>query len=194
MSIIHTFKPFKSPYRFVFKDPDTGRQFHAKDKKALFNQVVSYREQNKLPLLEELSAVIDNYLCGLPENVGNCQPVKLKRGLLTTLRGGIAVIENFFYGEKRMVSQETAEARAEICLKCPHNIFPDKDLFVKWSDEVAEATTHGRRTSQHDKLGNCGVCSCTLKAKVFYGGEIELPKDQFNALPDFCWQREGRAK
>ena len=189
MSIVHTFKPFRSPYRFVFKDPDTGREFSARSKTILLKQIVSYRAQNNLEPLEELSVTIDNYLCGLPENVGACQPLPLKRGLLTTLRGGIALIENFFYGDENMVSQEEAERRAGICVTCPHNVFPDKELFVKWSDDVAEAATRGRKVSTHDKLGNCEVCSCPLRAKVFYGGKVKLTEEQNKQLPDFCWAK-----
>ena len=138
MGIINKFKPFKTPYRWIFVDPDTQRAYSALTKKELFNQIINYRDQNKLAPIQALEHVIENYLCSLPENASNCEPEKLKRGWMSFIKGGVAVLENIFYGEKNMVSQEEADRRSEICLQCPNNVFPDRGGFVKWTDEVAE--------------------------------------------------------
>lgn len=181
------FVPFAGPKSYQFKDPDTGYLFNAPNIHSLYNHIISYRVQNNLPLLEGLPEVVENYLCHLPENKGGCMPrEKLKRGWLTTLRGGVTLLENLWY--KKTVSQEKADERAAICIQCPHNIFPDKGAFIAWADEIAEASVGDKRSKYHDELGNCEICSCPLRPKVFFEGKITLPEDQVARLPDFCWQ------
>lgn len=182
--------PFAAPRRFVFQDPDTGYTYKALTHASLIEQILSYRKQNKLPQLEALNVVLENYWCGLVENTGKCTEVKLKRGWLTTLKGGVAVLENVFFGEDNMVQQSTAESRAAICVTCPKNIFPDKGPFVKWCDSVAEAMVGDRKTPMDAKLGSCEVCSCVIRAKVHYGGNMKLSEDEIKQLPDFCWMHE----
>lgn len=189
MGVIFKFKPFKTPYRWIFVDPDTQRFYSARTKKELFEQIVNYRSQNNLDPIQGLEHVIEHYLCTLPENTGNCESEKLRRGWLTTLKGGISLLQNVFYGEKAMVDQAIADQRSATCKTCPHNIFPDKGAFIQWSDELAEASTGGRKSQHHDSLGNCEACSCPLRAKVFYAGPFNLPDNQNKELPDFCWQK-----
>lgn len=161
------------------------------------SEIISYRSQNRLPEIDELSLVLQNYWCSLPENIGKCNPQKLKRGWMQVFRGGIAVVHNLFYGEDNMVPQETAEKRAAICVICPKNVFPDKGPFLKYCDKIADASTFGRTTSLDEKLGNCAACSCVLKAKVHFGGKFKLTSEELSEMPDFCWQKaivEGRTE
>jgi hypothetical protein len=185
---------FAAPARFVFVDPDTKYQYEAATKEKLVAHIRGYREQNRLKPIESLDIILENYWCGLPENMGKCENLpKLKRGLLQYVKGGVALIENILM--KKMVSPVEADARAKICTGCPHNIFPDKSAFVQWSDEIAEASTGGLRTELHDKLGNCEVCSCTLKAKVWFGGSLRLkPKEREMMKAVGCWQPEWERK
>lgn len=152
-------------------------------------QIRNYREQNQLPDIPYLETVVENYLCGLPENVGKCDKIKIKRGILEYIKGGVALLENVFYGESNMVSEEVANSRAAICIECPYNVFPDKGPFIEWSDKLAEAATHGKRSIHHTKLGNCMACQCPLRAKVWYGGKIKLTKEERAKMGAVgCWQ------
>lgn len=187
MNFIAKFKAFQVPSRYVFKDPDTGREFSGKDMKELFDQIIPYREQNRLPTIDALDHVIENYLCHLPENSGKCEARNLKRGWWQYLKGGISLLENLAYGKENMVEDSIAEERAKICIGCPNNVFPDKGGFLKWSDELAEAATGGRRIPSYDKIGNCSACSCVLKAKTFFKGPFKLTDKEKSKLPDFCW-------
>lgn len=178
---------FAPPSRYVFRDPDTEYEFKANTKKELVDHIISYREQNRLEPIAFLETVLENYWCGLEENIGRCQPMTLKRGWVTTLRGGIALLTNVFMN--RMVTPEEAEARAKVCELCPANIFPDKGAFIKWADDLAEESTGGKKTSLNDKLGNCEVCSCCLRAKVWYGGRIKLSDEERKKMVELhCWQ------
>lgn len=185
-----TFAPFQHPANYFFIDPDTGHRYRAATKKKLFEQILNYREQNRLPAIPALELVLENFWCSQPENIGKCKRLKLKRGWMQTLRGGIALLENLFYGEHNMVPPPVAEERAKICIKCPFNQAPDKGPFLKWSDEVAEAATGGKKVPQNDELYNCMVCSCPLKAKIWHKGPFDLSEDEEKRLPDFCWQRK----
>lgn len=189
--IFKKFKPFTGPVEYKFVDPDTKYLYKAPDKNELLYRIVAYRRQNELEPIDNLDYVVDNYLCGLPENFGSCQDHHLDRHLMGYIRGGLALLKNMLY--KKYVTQEMADYRGSICVGCPLNVFPDKKGFLKWSDKMAEAAVGDRKSIHHENLGNCEVCSCVLKAKVFYGDNITLPEDEYNALPEFCWQRkEGK--
>lgn len=181
------FRPFESSYRYYFVDPDTKHEYEAFSQDALIKQIVSYREQNRLEPIEELPSVVEHYLCSLPENAGRCSPSVLARGLFQTIRGGIALLTNVFYGAKAMVPDEVAESRAAICIGCPHNVFPDKKGFVRFADRLAEASTGGRRIPSYDKLGSCEICTCVLRAKVFKKPPFDMTKEELSKLPSFCW-------
>jgi len=184
-----TFKPFQGSKEHVFIDPDTQHQYKANSRKELVQMIVSYRSQNKLSKLDLLDAVLDNYQCKLPMNSGMCETNnKLQRGVLAYIKGGLALLKQMAF--KKFVTQEIADARAEICIKCPYNIFPDKGNFVKWTDEIALHSIGEKRSKYHDELGSCEICSCILKAKVFYSGELDLTKEEVEKLPHFCWQKK----
>lgn len=188
MGYTNRFKAFQAPSRYIFKDPDTKRKFEAPNKKELIQHIQSYREQNRLKPIQALEAVLENYWCSLPENAGKCETLPLKRGWFQYLKGGVSLLENIFMGEKNMVSQEEADIRSEICSECPHNVFPDKGPFVKWSDEIAGAATGGRQSSKHNLLGNCEICSCPLRAKVFHK-HPKPSREEKEKMPSFCWQK-----
>lgn len=186
------FKPFSGPKRFVFKDPDTGHDYLEATERDLIRRIVSYRAQNNLQPITHLDIVLQHYWCGLKENQGECEPCEpLKRGLLAYLRGGIALIDNVWYGEKARVGQTEADRRGALCVKCPYNVFPDKGPFIRWSDMLAEHSVGEARSLYHDSLGNCEVCSCTLKAKVWYKGDMGLTEEQKLKMKKVnCWQSE----
>lgn len=184
--------PFKAPKRYVFKDPDTGYIHEAADRATLVRNIVAYRSQNGLDLIEELPAVLENFWCGLPENFNRGICVKappLKRGLVGFIKGGVALLENLFYGEANMVSQEVADERSEQCKGCKYNVFPEKTNFEQQADSIAELCTGGRKSKNHTEIGNCKVCTCPLRAKVFYAGPYDLTDEERKKMREVnCWQ------
>lgn len=183
------FKSFETSSVWEFIDPDTGYVYKADSRAALIRHVITYRIQNKLEPLPFITDVVDNYLCGLPANTGKCEPLVLRRGVLAYIKGGIALLNNLYYGENNMVPQATADARAEQCVTCKFNSFPDKSTFVKWSDDLAEASTGGKKAASHTQLGNCMACSCCLKAKVWYKGPFIVSTDEVPMMQEVgCWQ------
>lgn len=188
------FKQFIAPKSFRFTDPDTKREFKGNSIQDLVTQVQGYRSQNDLEELEYLSTVIENFLCHLPIHAGSCMPVKNpKRSIAQYMRGGIATLKNIAY--KEFVPQEEADRRSEICSRCPHNNFPDASRhFINWANDIAVRSVGDKKSSHHDKLGVCGLCSCPLRAKVFYKGKIKLSKEELSKMEALsnppCWQPE----
>lgn len=183
------FKAFEAPLFYTFTDPDTGRVFTDSSISSLATSIISYREQNTLPAIDKLKTVIENCTCALPENMHKCQENKeISRSFSEYIKGGIMLLNNKM--KKQFASQEVAEARAAQCLTCPNNSFPDKGPFLKWSDEIAIKQVGERRTSIHNLLGNCAVCSCPLRSKVFTADPLPpFSDDQVVELNKVdCWQ------
>jgi hypothetical protein len=185
------FSPGFASKVFKFKDPDTGYEYCAPNRKALLAHIESYRLQNELATIENIHQVVDNYLCQLPDNCGACRAASFPRSFMGYLKGGIALIQNMYYGRDNLVSKEEADRRAGICIRCPNNVFPDKGPFIAWTDIMAEASTGGLKSKHYDELASCQVCNCPLRAKVWYGGKIVLSKEEqdsiLKTMPE-CWQ------
>lgn len=173
-----------------FIDPDTGFKIKANSRAELVKYILQYRANNGLDQIENLELSLEDYLCRLPQNTGKCRPdVALKRGLAAYWKGGIMLLKSLLY--KSFASQKEADLRSEVCVACPHNIFPNKNHYVRWADALAEGATRGKKSSNHTKLGNCDVCSCCMRAKVWIGKDIlEVSDEELVKFPDHCWQKK----
>jgi len=183
------FKPFEASWTFQFKDPDTAFTYHSHNLTELYRRIILYRQQNNLEMIEELPQVVENYLCGLPENVGKCQEnIELDRKFTAYVKGGVSLLKNMLFG--LYAKREVAEKRALQCVSCPNNVFPDKGAFLKWSDDIAIAQVGERKVTVHEQLGSCKVCSCPLRSKVFFEGKIApFPEEELVELKKVsCWQ------
>lgn len=188
-------RPGNSPARFVFVDPDTRRVFEAPSYKALAEHVTSYRLQNELEAIRYLPQVIEDFWCRLPENMGKCQPMKLPRNLTTIVKGGVTLLWKKITGG--FVDETIANYRGRICSKCPFNVFPDKGPFLKWQDDAALVLT-GKSPAElkkistyHEQLGNCAVCTCNLKAKIWVTGPFDPSSEEQEKMRTVqCWQLE----
>lgn len=185
MSVFMRLKPFQGPKEYKFVDPDTGYRFRGRTRQELLSHIVAYRAQNQLEPIEELGLVVENYLCTLPENCGSCHENQaISRGFLKTIKGGVVLLVNVAL--KKFVTPEKADERGAVCLNCPHNVFPDKDRFVRWSDDLALHSIGERRSKHHEALGTCDLCDCPLRVKVWNG--VKVKPDRPALYPHFCWQ------
>lgn len=183
------FISFQGPSSLYFKDPDTGQEFKAHTKPELVKLIRNYRAQNNLEEIDYLSLALDDYLCRQSENAGKCAEINLKRGFFEYVSGGMALLKNVFYGSKNMVDQVTAEERASVCVKCPYNTIPAEEGFEAYTNRLAEAMTGGRKVSVHGDLGECAVCFCCMRAKVFSKGPFKLSEEDRGKMAEVgCWQ------
>jgi hypothetical protein len=185
------FKPFEVPRTWHFKDPDTGLEFSDDDLNSLQKKINQFRDQNQLEVIPSLQSVIENYTASKPEYNHLTESIPLKRGWKSYIKGGVVLFKNLFFGNSNMVSDVVADRRAAICRLCPLNVFPDKEGFLKWSDDIAADCTNGRKSKYHEELGNCAGCTCVLKAKVFvkdFPALSEEERDKMRTANPNCWQ------
>jgi len=183
------FRAFEAPANLTFKDPDTGHVYKSTTFSSLYTDIIRYRQQNNLEPLEGLREVVENYLCGLPENNGKCQQnTEMSRSFSQYVQGGIALLKNIAY--RKFASQREAEERAHQCLKCEFNVFPDKGNFLNYADNIAIMQVGERKTSLDKDLGNCAVCTCVLRSKVHYDGKLnKFSAEELVKLKKVnCWQ------
>lgn len=98
-------------------------------------------------------------------------------------------------GESVFVDQDEGNRRAMICAKCPHNVIPaGKGWLQNWTDGQMLKSVEGRKTEGHDKLGVCEVCSCELRAAVWWTPDIIAATTRdakfVRNLPAHCWKRQ----
>lgn len=182
------FRAFEASPTIEFRDPDTGHIYKAQTLTELYKNIVMYRLQNKLEPIELLRETVETYLCSLPENANKCQGVEMQRSVMTYVKGGVQLFKNLVF--RKYASQAVAEQRAQQCEKCEFNVFPDKKHFMKFADNLAIMQVGERKTSNADKLGNCEVCTCVLKSKVFFAGKLDKFTDEevVKLKSVKCWQ------
>jgi hypothetical protein len=192
-AIFRKLKPLREPARYIFKDPDSGREFQQNTRQALINEVVNYRINNRLEAIENLNLVLENYWCSLPENIALCDVFNLKRGWTDYLKGGIALLKDSLYPADSRVTQEEAEERALICKQCPYNVRPTKTGAFQVADDVVETYLGKGTTTSSDKfLGTCSVCTCPLRFKVHVKGPFDIDHMQRDKMVKVsCWQLKG---
>lgn len=96
-------------------------------------------------------------------------------------------------GEPVFVDQKEADRRAAICARCPHNITPaSKTWAQQWTDGGMLAAVENRKTAHHDQLAVCDVCSCELRASVWWLPDILITSMKgmrfSQKFPAFCWK------
>jgi len=101
--------------------------------------------------------------------------------------GAVAITEWLGKGGE-VVDNATAQARADICLKCPeHN--PDQTATVLVGEvvrKVLEAKNKiGLTVNNEDELGSCKVCGCVLKLQCFEPLELIDKNEKFDKD---CWK------
>ena len=186
--MLHQFKPFHGPKEFTFKDPDSGYEYVESDFGSLLKAVMDYRSANGYEPIEMLPQVVEHYLCNLPCHYNDCKPhPRLARSVSQYYRGGVALFKSFLF--KEMVEQEVADKRAAQCVDCPFNSFPEKNNFDAMADSMALRQIGERKSKHHDNLGNCAVCSCLMRSKVFFKGNFDITDAEAEKMKLVnCWQ------
>ena len=96
---------------------------------------------------------------------------------------------------------EEAQARANVCLQCPHNWQGSWDwrLLVAMAIAAQEQLreTMAIHLDSEEKLNICEVCGCKLRLKVhvpFSHLYAHTSEEQFAKYPPFCWQKTEYTK
>lgn len=168
------------PRGFIFRDPDTGHVTQAFSYNLWQDRIAVHRAGNGLPPIDPLEAEDQN--CSLlgPACERYCDTVdpneKPVDGVTLHWRDivrGTLTLAAFKLAGSPMVSEVEANRRADICATCKFNVDFAKPCGGLCDEllEVVNSVVGGARTRQGDNLRACGVCSCSLAAKVW----IDLP-------------------
>jgi hypothetical protein len=106
---------------------------------------------------------------------------------------GTSIVLDWLTSGGKPVAQELAEARAKICVACPHNV--PGDWYTTAPAELIRATLSARsdlklETPYDDKLQSCEVCRCLLKLKSFCPLDHILKGTKPEIMEEFppaCW-------
>lgn len=163
-------------------DPsEAGAQIHAATAEAL----VAKGHRDLVRPVKEVKRTAGQYVSGL-------KATALKWWMESPVYGLIKGKSD--RGEGVFVDQAEGDRRAAICANCPRNVIPaGKGWLQNWTDGQMLDAVEGRTTASHGSLGVCEVCSCELRASVWWQPDIvsattrdaKFAKD----LPGHCWKR-----
>jgi hypothetical protein len=178
-------------WRYI--QPETGFTIKGQNHYELFKAIKDHRVANNLPV-GDVQTDFEDFACAA-QPVGStwCSPIlegddiNLKRHFTTDdmMRFVNSVVSVLADG--KLVEKDVAEKRAEICSYCPLNT----RITGCWSciglAEKIYNIIGTRATSRDATLNQCGVCGCSLKAKVWLPIEIARKTVEGMKFPSFCW-------
>lgn len=197
------------PGQWRFTVPQTGATFISHDWVQFTNSLREHYLANNIPLKEGWKDDLADKLCqqNMPlwhEHCKHAGKPKPRKGLsFGAIMSGLNVlkvcVERILKGEAAWIPQEEAERRAAICVGCDlnskHISFGCGSCMGAFT-KLLKLIIGNKKTSHDNLLGQCGVCSCALKASV------HIPLDlQWNALDEeakekfrdpglsYCWKR-----
>lgn len=175
--------------------PATNARLFAPSRNELVPLVKKHLAANGLPPMESFDD-IDQFICAAltPTQRGRrCyvvpEPEENVRSVPTTFSAVANFITHVVKSGWKYVSQDQANARAEVCAMCPANV----PSFGCGACESAALALQGasdllaEKTTPFDQMiKSCAVCGCSLRLKVW------LETEQDNKFPAHCWVRKGQ--
>lgn len=106
---------------------------------------------------------------------------------------------NWLLSGGRLVNQNTANLRADICVKC-HNNKPSSEVRKGCSvcnkmgnaalNKVRSTIIKNNSTPLDDRLLTCGICGCDNRISVWIPNVALVQMEDVNAYPAFCWKKK----
>lgn len=179
--------------------------------------IVAYRKGNAIEPhdFESVAVELENQTCArLGHNPKYCEvkkkslldkinilPAHVKKAveLAGNVTNGGRILHDWLGDGAIPVNRSLAQARADICLPCPHN--QESHGVMKLTDSIAKAILEQRRkkseleirTNGEEGLHTCDVCLCHINLLVHVPiktiADRSHPKLD-NKYPDFCWKRK----
>ncbi len=163
---------------FNIVDPLTGIRVSAVTWDHLMTKVQEERRANGAPIGLELEDEVEQWCCiAHPDEVAVLdERIPKRRSLnLDDVVRGTQVILAFKLAGSPLVSQEEANRRAAICLRCPLNLMWQTSCSIcDKIDDIVLGVVGSVRTPYDQNLRACNICGCSLKAAV------HLPNDILN--------------
>lgn len=112
---------------------------------------------------------------------------------ITKLGKGADILKNWLGSGGICVSQEVAQARANVCLKCPMN--SDTHAFTEGvaaaiKDHLEFKNSQGLRVEGEKSLHTCKICLCANRLKIWCPLDLlerRMTEDERGMYPTECW-------
>ena len=189
------------PYGGVwwFDHRDIGIRIQANDLNDLWHQARQVHLSNNLPLGVAYKKLWLEWLCeDMPRECVECGGQQ-RLTVSDMFRGTMTLVRHWANGAD-LESQETAEARAAVCVDCRYNVAMEVPYVrsgccgSKVLSETMRLAIGAKKTSLNDRLNSCGICHCYLPAAVFTPLTVQCPevtsdmRDMFKTVPN-CWKK-----
>lgn len=191
-------KTYSPPGGWRYRVPETGQVFRGVSEYQLLDQLQSHYKANQLVAPDDLAARIEQFVCAQEPDYctdahGQTAPPRggLFHDFTNILRGTRTLLAWKLKGGA-LVEPALSERRARTCVGCPQNDEPQgcTSCNMPTLKRLVTELVGDRRTSVHDQLKACRVCSCQLAAKVQLQIDVlwsNMPDDQKTRLPETCW-------
>lgn len=189
------------PGGFRYFVPETKTWFNHLSLDDLKRALQAHYKANQLPCPGNLGELIADQLCPdlPPDKCVRLNPnvaLHLPAGGNMTVNDVVAGTKNmlaFIAGGGEKVAPEEADRRALICSRCSWNRTPTGCRQCNSPlKALATAIVRPRPTAHDAHLNSCRICKCLLKLKVWFPLATllaNMPQQQKEQLPDFCWLR-----
>lgn len=173
----------------------------AGDYRGLVESVRQHLITNGLPVPADLDGTVQELICAMV-------PANWKRGCVASDAQGFSLTVTLnlvrrwaktmiaYAKDRKLVSQEEAEARAQTCLRCHYRVpITGCKGCGRSLGGLITSLAINRTTPVDDQLTACGVCGCALAPMVHMDNAtldkgsagLEYPSDIGNGQP--CWRR-----
>lgn len=182
-----------------FYHADSNLTVRAPTVKLIIKHMTAAMNGMNYPVPHDLEQQVLESVCKFAPHVcqytdGEAPKVIVKKGFtVTDVKAFLKSVEGTIQSGG-VVDQETAEERTNICMKCPYNQKLPGCEGCSGIANLVFSVIGARKTANMGHLKQCGVCGCSLKAKVWVPQETIKATAQIqnnaNDFPDWCWVRK----
>lgn len=190
-----THKNTTPPDGFKYLQPETGLWITGDFLSELVERVAAHRQHKGIEPADLAGVERDvvNQLCAAAapgvctgEPGEDYQPLQnnIRQLSLAKVATATEVLIDWLKAGLQMVPKEEAKRRAEVCRGCPYNAVPSACVctpFWKIIDSIVPADRN------EPGLNVCGICSCSLRAKVLVPMAIAVESTAGLTMPPNCW-------
>lgn len=183
----------------TYEDKEFGIVVKGQTLKLLVTRLTSELQTHGLPVPTDIDQRILEQICQkAPESCvysdGNSIPTPNKKNFtFNDVKAFLKSVEGTIKGGG-VVDQQTAEERTNICMRCPYNTRLPGCEGCAGIANIVFKVIGARTTNNMGSLKQCGVCGCSLKAKVWVPQDTVKQTAQvqnnINDFPDWCWVRK----
>lgn len=190
----------RPPYggEYQINRPDLGMVGRGYIFPVLVKSVIEYRKANSIPVGLGFEDELEQLVC--QQYSKECEDqdeakVRKRPFTLSDIIAGTRVMFSHWMNDRKLVSREVAESRADKCVSCPHN-----EKFVKSCSgicpelsAIVSVITNHQGTNRDYRLHQCNICGCFLQSAIWMDLESQLKpltdeqREAFTKVPN-CWK------